>query len=56
MIKELDLKNMPFVTLDVPSGERPDTYLAEYLGALPTPSNEMPSDADVEATVFIRLK
>lgn len=53
MINELDKKNLPLVTLKVPNGERPDTHLEGYFGALPTPADEMPSDADVEATVFI---
>ncbi len=53
MINELDKKNLPLVTLKVPNGERPDTHLESYFGVLPTPADEMPLDADVEATVFI---
>ena len=53
MINELDKRNLPLVTLKVPNGERPDTHLEGYFGALSTPADEMPSDVDVEATVFI---
>lgn len=56
MINELDRKSLPLITLKVPNGELPDTYLEGYFGALPTPSADMPSEADVEATVFIELK
>ncbi len=56
MINELDRKSLPLVTLETPNGERPDTYFEGYFGALPTPAAEMPSDADVEATVFIDFK
>ena len=56
MINELDRKSLPLLTLEIPNGERPDTYLEGYLGTLPTPSADMPSEADVEATVFIELK
>ncbi len=56
MINELDRKSLPLVTLETPNGERPDTYFEGYFGILPTPAAEMPSDADVEATVFIDFK
>lgn len=56
MITELNRKSLPLVTLEIPDGERPDTYFEGYIGALPMSSAEMPSDADVEATVFIELK
>lgn len=56
MINELDRKSLPLLTLDIPNGESPDNYFEGYFGALSTPSAEMPSEADVEATVFIELK
>lgn len=56
MINELDRKSLPLLTLETPNGERPDVYFEGYFGALPTPSAEMPSEADVEATVFVELK
>ena len=56
MINEINKNSLPLVTLEIPKGERPDTYLEGYFGALPTPTSEMPSEADVEATVFIKLE
>lgn len=56
MINEIDIKTLPLLKATVPNGERPDNYLEGYFGALPTPSAEMPSDADVEATVFIQFE
>ena len=56
MITEPDRKNLPLITLDVPNGERPDNYFEGYFGVLPTSAAEMPSEADVEATVFIDFK
>lgn len=56
MINELNKKSLPLVTLETPNGERPDTYFEGYFGTLPTPAAEMPSEADVEATVFIDFK
>ena len=53
MINELDKKSLPLVTFEVPNGERPDTYFEGYFGALPMSAADMPSEADVEATVFI---
>lgn len=56
MINELDRKSLPLVTLVTPNGECPDTYFECYFGTLPTPAAEMPSDADIEATVFFDFK
>jgi len=56
MINELDKKSLPLLTLDVPSGERPDAYFEGYFGALSTSTAEMPSEADVELTVFVEFK
>lgn len=56
MITELDKKNLPLLKLKTPGGEHPDTYFEGYFGALPTPGVDMPSEADVEATVFVEFE
>lgn len=44
------------VTLDVPSGERAEDYFEKFFGSAPTPHEEMPDDADVDATYVVKLK
>lgn len=54
MINEEILK-APVVTLSVPKGESTDKFIENYFGALPTAPTDMPSDADVEETVIVKL-
>lgn len=51
-----ELMSSPVVTLTVPKGENVENFIENYFGAVPTAPQDMPSDADVEATVLIKLK
>lgn len=55
-MNEFNEKNVQTLTIEVPKGERPDVFLENFLGILPCTSEEMPSEMDTEATVFIELK
>lgn len=58
MEKEITIneKELPIATMKIPDGETPDLFLAGYLGTLPTSFEDMPSDDDVEATVFVKYE
>lgn len=54
MIDE-ELITSPVVNLEVPKGENVENFIENYFGAVPTPPQDMPADADVDATVLIKL-
>lgn len=56
MDKELNEKELPIATMKIPNGETPDLFLAGYMGTLPTSFEDMPSDDDVDATVFVKYE
>lgn len=55
MINEELLKS-PVVKIAVPKGENIENFIENYFGTVPTASQDMPADPDVEATVIIQLK
>lgn len=55
-MEELNVKDLPLVELDVPNGVDAETHVAQFLGTQPAAHEDMPADADVDATVFIKLK
>lgn len=55
-MKELNIKNLPLMELDVPNGVDAETCVEQFLGTLPTAHEDMPDEADVDATAFIKLK
>lgn len=54
MINE-ELMSSPVVTLAVPKGENVENFIENYFGTVPTSSQDMPTDEDVDATVLIKL-
>ena len=55
-MKELNIKNLPLMELDGPNGVDAETCVEQFLGTLPTAHEDMPDEADVDATAFIKLK
>lgn len=55
MINEEILKS-PVVKIAVPKGENIENFIENYFGTVPTKPQDMPSDADIEETLIIKLR
>ena len=50
------LAALSLMELAVPNGVDAETCVEQFLGTLPTAHEDMPDEADVDATAFIKLK
>lgn len=55
MVKEPEIIDLPIALFTVSDGESVEDFLQAFMGTGATAHGDMPDDADVESTVFVKF-